>query len=542
MKLNTKALVTAAVKSIDNDSNLLGDIEKFFEDDAAAAPGDSEEGEIPEFDMSGSQAAPEGSVEDIMKGQKELDTWDRMVFDDQTEDWELQLEAAMIDMTPALIIVGESGVGKTTMIKQLAGKFLSTPVAYFNAPTMDPFIHLIGIPEVSEDKLTKEKVLAFVRKSGIGNAELLVLDEINRVTPAAQNALFELVAERQINGEQFGKLKMVWGAMNPPRADIKGRTVEDVEDALVGRFHKTIPVLAKPKIHHYAGRNGIGAFVAYKCIKWWYQQIEKEKAKGVFFKEIITPRVLEYIMITIQNLENRRLGKGDTRHRPLTPRLWNVEFDSITHHNLLRKDTVALTLPFTELKQMFLGRELYALSSLMDGSSDVDAKVAEIQNPETPDAGMMACQVILKGISTDRLHPHALVSWTRIGEFSKVLTAVDPEAGNTVINGRGEIAGYLFNKCVGNDVTKAHFSKNNKDHPVWKKATQGEWAIYKRYEYPINLAVKESSGFAAAGSAAAAAAGVAGGASGGTSSGAPPTGAAPGTAPRTTTTKKKSTV
>jgi AAA domain (dynein-related subfamily) len=494
------------------DSNLAEEIDKFLGEDAeAVAAGYAKaSGEDPDFDLKGTGTeAPEGSVEDLMMGQKELDTWDRMVFSDYEEDWEIQLESAMINganLPPGegqtLLIVGESGVGKSTMINQLAAKYLNTPVAYFNCPTMDPFVHLVGIPDIGENKETGEKVLNFVRKEGIEKCELLVLDEINRVPPSTQAALFELVAERKINGKEVGLLKMVWGAMNPPRSDVEGVSVEDVERAFQGRFMEIIPVLAKPKIRHYAGRKGIGAYVAHKCLKWWWQFIEGEGEKGFKFKDIITPRVLEYIMIKLQGLENRKRGigpkdkEGRPLHRELTARVYNAEFDSITHHNKLSKDTVGLTLPFNELKMAFMGKELFALSALMDGSPDLPITLKKIQDPNDPDTGMSACQTIAQGIKTDRLHPHALVPWYRIGEFSTVLTHVSKEEGNKIISGQPQIAGFLFAKCAGSEAQrealKKKFSNNNMSHPIWNKTTQGEFAIYNRYKYEIDGSVKES--------------------------------------------------
>lgn len=476
-----------------NETDLSTDIDKFLAEAEAETEGDEFDLEMPGFDMRGTgMEAPPGSAEDIKKGQKELDAWDRMVLSEKEEDWEIQLEDAMIAKTEALLLLGESGVGKTTMIQNLAKKFLKTDIAYFNAPTMDPFIHLVGVPDVTTNPDTNEKFLAFVRKSGIEKAELLVLDEINRVPPETQNALFELVATRKINGEEFGALKMVWGAMNPPRSDIKGRTVQDVEDAFRGRFLEVIPILAKPKLSHYVGRKGIGADVAHKCLKWWYQYIQGKSEKKVRFQDIITPRVLEYIMIKLQTLENRMHGRADPRHRPMTPRIWNVNFDAITHHNKLSSDTLGVSLPFPELRQMFLGRELYSLSSLMNDSREVDGKIQEIQDPKNPDAGKMACDVILAGISSNRLRPEPLIQWYKIGQFSRVLCACDPNDANIVINGKPDIAGFLFNKCVGNDATKRHFAKNNPNHPVFQEATPEEWDIYKHLQYTIDNAVKES--------------------------------------------------
>jgi AAA domain (dynein-related subfamily) len=468
------------------DANLAEDINKFL--------GEDKEGD---FDLAPTgQAVPPGSPEDILRGKKELDSFDRRIFEEEEEDWEIQLKDAMIEGTEALLIVGESGVGKTTMINQLAAKYLKTPVAYFNCPTMDPFIHLVGIPDISENKETGSKVLNFVRKAGVEQSELLVLDEINRVPAATQNALFELVATQKINGEKVGLVRMVWGAMNPPRSDIEGVSVEDVEAAFRGRFHEVIPVLAKPKMRHYFGNNGIGAHIAHACLRWWYQFIEgkKDKNTGYMLKDIVTPRVLEYIMIKLQKLENRKNGLGDPRHGPMTDRIWNANFDTITHHAKLSKDTIGISLPFPELKQALMGNELFAISSLMDHSSEVDAKIKEMSDPNRPDAAKMACTVIAQAIHTDKLTPHPLIAWDRIGEFSKVLTSVPLADAEIVITGQPKIAGYLFAKCMGNDQIKRDFSNNNPNHSVWKKPTMAELSLFKFLEYPITTAVKKSLG------------------------------------------------
>jgi hypothetical protein len=468
------------------DRKLTEDIDKFLEAEA-------EEELAGETGWGAAEPeSAEGSPEDIAAGQKILDSWDRMVFNEEEEDWEIQIDDAMQEKVPAVVLIGESGVGKTTMIDQIAKKYLDTPVAYFNAPNMDPFIHLVGLPHISKKPETEELVLAFVRKSGIEHSELLVLDEINRVPPATQNALFELIATRQINGEKFGKLRMVWGAMNPPRSDIEGRSVTEVEDALVGRFHEVIEVFAKPKMKHYVGRNEIGAYVARKCLRWWYQFIKDQKRDNVQLQEIVTPRVLEYMMIKIQKLENRKMGKG----RPITPREYNVGFAAVTKHHRVRTETRDVAVPYNELKQSFLGKELFAVSSLMDTSPEVDEKVKEIIDPENPEAGKMAASIILGAIKTERLRPTPLIPFYRIGIFSRVLTAMRPDDANIIISGKPEIAGFLFAKCAGNDQVKMDYSKGNKEHPVWQPATQGELAIFKHLEYPIVRAVKKSTSFA----------------------------------------------
>jgi hypothetical protein len=132
----------------------------------------------------------------------------------------------------------------------------------------------------------------------------------------------------------------------------------------------------------------------------------------------------------------------------------------------------------------------------MDNSSEIDTKIAEIQNPDDPEAGKMAASIILDGIKGTRLRPNPLIAFYRIGEFSKVLTTMKPDDANIIISGKPEIAGYLFAKCAGNDQIKREYSKNNMEHPVWAKATQGELAIFQHLKYPITQAVKRSATFA----------------------------------------------
>ena len=505
-----------------SDPSLDDEINKFLTEDEEGLEGEGggEEDEL--------ETLPPGvdKASDLIRGSVEPDSWDNIIYDPEKQKWERQIEIAMIRGTNALILVGESGVGKTTMIKSIAAKHLETPIAYFNAPNMDPFIHLIGLPHISKNPATDELVLAFVRKSGIEASELLVLDEINRVNAASQNALFELVNAQQINGENIGHVRMVWGAMNPPRQDIEV-SVEKLERAFQGRFKKVIIVKAEPRMRHYVFPGSqIGERVARICLRWWYQLIQGKGAEGVQYQDIVTPRVLEYIMETCQFLEDWRNGKWPKLGK-LTNKEWNTEFETVCQHHHLSEDTTEATIPFTQLRQAFHGHEMYGLEDLLDSSPQVTKKLAEIA--AKPEAAKMAASVILQGIKVTRLHPLPLMQFYRIGEFSRVLTAMKPADANLIINGKPEIAGFLAAKCLNISIAmekhpdifggtfspesiaqwqrqfpqeaaaweqeKRLYSKNNAEHDVFKPVTPGEMAIFNHLKYDIVRAVKKSGSY-----------------------------------------------
>ncbi len=89
------------------------------------------------------------------------------------------------------------------MIEEAAAK-QGLRVKTFNVPNMDPFLHLVGLPHIKEGKLvqtspaSKKDTLEFIRQRGLENADIIFLDELNRVDAQTQNQLFEVVHSRAI--------------------------------------------------------------------------------------------------------------------------------------------------------------------------------------------------------------------------------------------------------------------------------------------------------------------------------------------------------
>lgn len=105
--------------------------------------------------------------------------------------------------------------------------------AYFSAPTMDPWVDLIGIPFVDP----KTGHLSFKKNPIIQeNCEVLIIDELNATTGKVLNAFKELLQFKTINGQKFPNLKVVWSSLN------NFDTLSELDDAILSRYHIKLSV------------------------------------------------------------------------------------------------------------------------------------------------------------------------------------------------------------------------------------------------------------------------------------------------------------
>lgn len=79
-----------------------------------------------------------------------------------------------------ILLVGPPGGGKTSCLAQ-ACKELDLRLAYFSAPTLDPFADLIGIP-VPQKSGDSYDGIQFLRPKNVTQAEVMFFDELNRAT------------------------------------------------------------------------------------------------------------------------------------------------------------------------------------------------------------------------------------------------------------------------------------------------------------------------------------------------------------------------
>lgn len=183
-----------------------------------------------------------------------------------------------------VMLVGTHGIGKTTLVKQVADN-LGLNLCYYSASTLDPWTDVVGVPKpVDSEEEGSAGYLEFYRPKRIQEAEFLFFDELNRAHPRVLNAVLEIVQFKTINGQPLDKLKMVWAAINPPGSDY---VVEDLDPALVDRFHVYLKMEASfPKEYMISKME---KSTASALDAWWNTDLDTAQ------RAVVTPRRLEYL-------------------------------------------------------------------------------------------------------------------------------------------------------------------------------------------------------------------------------------------------------
>ena len=189
----------------------------------------------------------------------------------------------------SLLITGKPGVGKTMMVKTIADES-NVSMAYHSAPTLDPWVDFVGVPEVQTDE-DGHKFLSFIRKELLMGAEWIVLDELNRCQNLKiLNAVLELVQFKSLNGEPFPNLKMVWALVNPEGTDEGILPMPHVlEDRFDGYLHAPYTVSEK----HF--KDTFGEKQGTILTKWWKKELNDVQ------RDLVSPRRLEKMMLSYQS-------------------------------------------------------------------------------------------------------------------------------------------------------------------------------------------------------------------------------------------------
>jgi hypothetical protein len=148
-----------------------------------------------------------------------------------------------IELNKNILTQGKHGVGKTQKLMQ-ACEELGLKMAYYSAPTLDPYTDLVGVP-VPTTLPDGTKVLESIRPHKLDDADVVFVDELNRAEPKTQNAFFEIVQFHTINGEKLPKLKCVVAAQNPAD-DEEEYAVGTLDPAFADRFDIYLNEEAKP--------------------------------------------------------------------------------------------------------------------------------------------------------------------------------------------------------------------------------------------------------------------------------------------------------
>lgn len=201
---------------------------------------------------------------------------------------------ANINAGENILMEGKHGVGKTFTAREAAEKG-GFNMRIFDAGLMDPYIELVGIPDVSVDEDGK-KTLRQVRKNDLDDVEVLFFDEFNRAGQDTLNAIFGLVQFGEINGVKLPNLKCVIAAQNPAGDDSYAGNVE-LDAALRDRFDVTYevkPFVSKSYLTKSLGDKGLS-----EALVDWHDSLPD----GVY----IAPRRVEKIGLNYQTHKSRRM-------------------------------------------------------------------------------------------------------------------------------------------------------------------------------------------------------------------------------------------
>lgn len=191
-----------------------------------------------------------------------------------------------------VLLVGTHGVGKSQRILKIWDD-LGICYAYFNAPTMDPTLDLVGIPTEKDGKIH------YIKAEHLDweNVEFIFVDEPNRAHRKVINTLYELIQFKRINNTPLPKLRGVWVAMNP--SDEGDYAVEEMDNSFQDRFHLHLRIPASlhfPSLHPFLVTDededkDAFAEVRFSLLKNWYEAIPAD-----IRDKYASPRRIEYAL------------------------------------------------------------------------------------------------------------------------------------------------------------------------------------------------------------------------------------------------------
>lgn len=204
----------------------------------------------------------------------------KQISDNKIDQW--------INLEQNVVLIGQHGTGKTARILE-GFKRNKLKYAYFSGSTLDPWVHVIGVPKVKE-KDGKEWLDFILPQNMDDDIEAIFIDEYNRTPSIIRNALLELQQFKSINGRKFPKLKLLWAAINPAKDDDQedqlDYDVEELDMAQLDRFEIIVEVPEIPDKKYFVKTHG--SHTANILIDWWKKQPKVAK-------EILSPRRLDKI-------------------------------------------------------------------------------------------------------------------------------------------------------------------------------------------------------------------------------------------------------
>jgi len=193
-----------------------------------------------------------------------------------------------IDKGYTVLLEGKAGTGKTSITLEAFEK-AGLKYAYFSGSTLDPFIDFCGVPVKVDGPNGAVIKLILPEHMKPEEIEAIFIDEYNRTHKKVRNALLELIQFKTINGRPFGKLRVIWAAINPaPKDDDDIENAYDVErldKAQQDRFIIQVSLPYECSEDYFVKKYNNS--LAKSAIQWWNDLPEKVKDR-------VSPRRLDY--------------------------------------------------------------------------------------------------------------------------------------------------------------------------------------------------------------------------------------------------------
>lgn len=325
-----------------------------------------------------------------------------------------QLYALNLDQASALIgavgqqrtvlVQGEMGTGKTTLLKTLSKQFPNHVACYFDATTKD--VGDITIPNVMRLNDSDEFVRYVPNEEfGVhtGKPVILMIDEFGKANPAVKNALLRVILEREVGCHKLHPDSIVFATTN--------LGAEGVGDLLPAHARNRVTVVTTRKPSNVEWIEwGINNGVDHTLLGWCKDNPQLFHS----FVDIEDPDENPYIF-----------HPKSQRAAFVSPRSLEAASDTLKVRDLMDDQTVTAALMGTIGERGAM--DLMAFVKMADQLPSLDSIKSDPLSAKVPDSASAVCMVVYRALAT--------IDKDWIDAWMDYMVRLDKEAQGMFVNG-----------------------------------------------------------------------------------------------------------
>jgi len=325
-----------------------------------------------------------------------------------------QLYALNLDQASALIgavgqqrtvlVQGEMGTGKTTLLKTLSKQFPNHVACYFDATTKD--VGDITIPNVMRLNDSDEFVRYVPNEEfGVhtGKPVILMIDEFGKANPAVKNALLRVILEREVGCHKLHPDSIVFATTN--------LGAEGVGDLLPAHARNRVTVVTTRKPSNVEWIEwGINNGVDHTLLGWCKDNPQLFHS----FVDIEDPDENPYIF-----------HPKSQRAAFVSPRSLEAASDTLKVRDAMDDQTVTAALMGTIGERGAM--DLMAFVKMADQLPSLDSIKSDPLSAKVPDSASAVCMVVYRALAT--------IDKDWIDAWMDYMVRLDKEAQGMFVNG-----------------------------------------------------------------------------------------------------------